>query len=34
LIVATAIAGKLTLITADELTLAWPGHVDRLDART
>lgn len=33
LIVATALATESVLVTADERILAWPGPLDRIDAR-
>lgn len=33
IIVATALAERATLVTADTRLLAWPGRLDRLDAR-
>jgi PIN domain nuclease of toxin-antitoxin system len=33
LIVATALATEAVLLTADERILAWPGPLDRIDAR-
>lgn len=33
LIAATAVLHQLTLVTSDEAILAWPGTVERADAR-